>query len=96
MPQEASEDHEAQGRAMLEAAMEGIAERTRTGNSYPYDALDVVESDYYYGSVAAPGLIRISQKYSWFMGEDDSAEDRAQATAACKAETARLVDVSGF
>lgn len=85
-PNQASEpgnDHEEQGDIQLQAALDSIAAFTDAYGSYPYGELDVVESNYGYGGMEAPGLIRVSQMYSWFMGEDDSAEDQAEYTGKC-------------
>lgn len=85
------DNHEAQGRCMLNAAMEAIGAFTEAYGPYPYGELDVVESGYYYGGMEAPGLVRISQMYSWSMGEDDPETDRTEAEEDCCGTTAHEV-----
>ena len=86
-----SDDHEEQGSVMLDAAIESIEAFTEAYGPYPYGELDVVESGYYFGGMEAPGLVRVSQMYSWSMGEDDSEEERAEAIEDCRATTAHEV-----
>ncbi len=66
-----------QGEISLEAAGQAIAAFTEAYGDYPYKELDVVESNYEFGGMEAPGLVRISQLYSWFIGEENSQKERA-------------------
>lgn len=87
-PDEQSDDHEEQGAIQLQTAMDSIEAFTEAYGTYPYEELDVVESKYGYGGMEAPGLIRISVLYSWFMGEDDSAEDQKEYAERCASTVA--------
>lgn len=82
-PEQAIDDHEEQGEIQLQAALDSIAAFTEAYGALPYDELDVVESNYSYGGMEAPGLIRISQLYSWFIGEDDSEENQKEYAERC-------------
>jgi len=77
------DDHEEQGQIQLQAALDSVAAFTEAYGAYPYEELDVVESNYQFGGMEAPGLIRISQLYSWFIGEDDSEADHKDNTSKC-------------
>lgn len=83
LPEKKNDNHEEQGEIQLQAAMDSIAAFTEAYGPLPYDELDVVESNYMFGGMEAPGLIRISQLYSWFIGEDDSEADRKTYTEKC-------------
>ena len=78
-----NDNHEKQGEIQLKAAMDAVDAFTEAYGDLPYEELDVVESNYMFGGMEAPGLIRISQLYSWFIGEDDSEADRKEYTAKC-------------
>ncbi len=67
-----------QGELSLKAALQAISAFTEAYGPYPYDELDVTESNYSYGGMEAPGLVRISEMYSWFLTTDNSEEDRAE------------------
>lgn len=67
-----------QGTRSLDAALQAISAFTEAYGPYPYGELDVLESCYTYGGMEAPGLVRISQMYSWFIGENNSAEERTE------------------
>ena len=83
LPENRSDDHEAKGEIQLSAAMNSGAAFTEAYGPLPYDELDVVEPNYMFGGMEAPGLIRISHPYSWFIGEDDSMEDQKEYTLRC-------------
>ena len=82
-PENKNDDHEKQGEIQLQAAMDAVDAFTEAYGALPYDELDVVESNYMFGGMEAPGLIRISHLYSWFIGEDDSEADRKEYTEKC-------------
>lgn len=82
-PENKNDDHEEQGTIQLQAAMDSVAAFTEAYGPLPYDELDVVESNYMFGGMEAPGLIRISQLYSWFIGEDDSEADQKEYAERC-------------
>ena len=84
-------DHEQQGAIQLQAAMDSVEAFTAAYGEYPYGELDVVESNYEFGGMEAPGLIRISQMYSWFIGEDDSEADRTEYREKCAGTVAHEV-----
>ena len=83
LPENKNDDHEKQGTIQLQAAMDAVDAFTEVYGALPYDELDVVESNYMFGGMEAPGLIRISQLYSWFMGDDDSEADKKEYAERC-------------
>lgn len=88
LPDKKDDDHEKQGEIQLQAAMDAIDAFTAAYGALPYDELDVVESNYSFGGLEAPGLIRISQLYSWCMGENDPEADRKEYADRCAATVA--------
>ena len=77
----------AQGEVSLAAAQAALKAFADEYGAYPYAELDVVESCYEYGGMEAPGLVRISEMYSWFILDEDEAErayytDRLRGTVA--------------
>lgn len=82
-PDRLIDDHEEQGAIQLQAAMDSIEAFTEAYGAYPYEELDVVESNYGYGGMEAPGLIRVSLLYSWFMGSDDSPANQKEYAERC-------------
>ena len=73
--------HAWQGAHTLQAAMDAVEAFTECYGPYPYDGLDIVESNYEYGGMEAPGLVRISQMYSWSF-DDPEYQDKCAATTA--------------
>lgn len=76
-----------QGELSLEAACTAVEAFTDAYGEYPYGELDVVESNYEYGGMEAPGLVRISMLYAMMMAPDDAQEraeyaDRLRGTVA--------------
>lgn len=70
--------HSRQSELALRAALDAVRAFTEAYGTYPYSELDVVESNYEFGGMEAPGLVRISQMYSWFMSDDTDAAERAE------------------
>lgn len=62
-----------QGELSLKAAQDSVIEFSARYGRYPYGELDVVESSYEFGGMEAPGLVRISQMYSWSLEDEDEA-----------------------
>lgn len=85
---EETADHRMQGKVTLNAALAAIEAFTEAYGTYPYAELDLTESCYEFGGMEAPGVVRISQLYSWFIGDsiyrDDETdyESRLQGTVA--------------
>ena len=72
------ETHRLQGERSLLVAQKALEAFTAAYGPYPYAELDIVESNYEFGGMEAPGLVRISQMYSWFLGGDVDAAERAE------------------
>ena len=72
------ESHRRQNELSMQAALDAIRAFTDAYGQYPYAELDVVESNYEFGGMEAPGLVRVSQMYSWFFGSDTDAAERAE------------------
>lgn len=72
---EETADHRMQGEVTLQAALSAIEAFTEAYGAYPFAELDLMESCYEYGGMEAPGLVRISQLYSWFIGDSISRDD---------------------
>ena len=60
----------AQGKLSLQAALDAIDAFTDAYGPYAYDELDVVQNGYS-GGMEAPGLVRISEIYRYFMLDPD-------------------------
>lgn len=80
-----------QGEISLKATMDAIEAYTAAYGPYPYGELDVVESSYEYGGMEAPGLVRISQLYSWSLGKDVSEAERKEGEEKCAGTVAHEV-----
>lgn len=79
----------AQGELSLEAALDAVDAFTEAYGPCPYGELDVVMSGYLQGGMEAPGLVRISESYSWDLAdgaepdlETGGGPDRCAATVA--------------
>lgn len=72
------ESHRRQGEQSLQIALKALEAFADAYGPYPYAELDVVESNYEFGGMEAPGLVRISQMYSWFLGDGVDAAERAE------------------
>lgn len=59
----------AQGELSLQAALDAVDAFTEAYGPCPYGELDVVMSGYMQGGMEAPGLVRISEGYSWELAE---------------------------
>lgn len=59
----------AQGELSLEAALDAVDAFTEAYGPCPYGELDVVMSGYLQGGMEAPGLVRISEGYSWDLAD---------------------------
>ena len=60
----------AQGELSLRAALDAVDAFTEAYGPCPYGELDVVMSGYMQGGMEAPGLVRVSEAYSWDLRED--------------------------
>ena len=72
------ESHRRQGERSLQVTLDALDAFASAYGAYPYAELDIVESNYEFGGMEAPGLVRISQMYSWFLGDDVDAAERAE------------------
>ena len=72
--------HRRQGEIALQAALDSVRIFEAAYGPYAYGELDVTESSYEYGGMEAPGLVRISQMYSWFISDEDPEADRREYT----------------
>ncbi len=80
-----------QGELSLEAAIQSAKAFTEAYGPYPYDELDVVESSYEFGGMEAPGLVRISTLYSWFISDDAAEGERVEYTKRLQASVSHEV-----
>lgn len=79
-----------QGETSLEAACTAVDAFTDAYGEYPYDELDVVESNYEYGGMEAPGLVRISMLYAMML-DSDYEEDRVDYAGSLRSTVAHEV-----
>lgn len=89
--QEDSLSHSKQGEISLQAAKDAVEAYTEAYGAYPYEELDVVESNYEYGGMEAPGLVRISNLYSWFFGQDNTQEEKDEYTSKLQVSVAHEI-----